>query len=714
MRDLAGTDRQGTNLLGLLEAAERLGFSAKGAKGPWEALAKVPLPAIAHITTGEGYGHFVVVYRVRGDRVVVADPARGVSRLSREEFCERWTGYLLVVRPAEAAARRPGQAPSSFERLVALVAQNRRLLAETLVCAVLMTVLGIGTSYFVQHLVDSVLVRNERSLLNALGIGMVLIVVFRILFGALRQYLLTHIGRKVDLLLISGYARHLLNLPMKFFETRRVGEILSRVNDASKVRQAVSGTSLSAVVDGMLVVVSLVVLWLHDAPLALVSTLFVPGLLVSVLSHHAPSRRRSLESMERSAELYSHLVEDVSGVETVKAFGAQRQRLAAGEGKLLEVLMASFSLGKIGISMNALGGFVTGIAGVAILWVGGHRVMDGALTTGQLLFFFTMLGYLLGPLERLASVNLQLQDALVAVDRLYQVMDLDVETSTERKVQLREFGGPIELEEVSFRYGSRANVLDRVDLRIPAGSKVAIVGESGSGKSTLLRLLMRFHEPTEGRILVGGVDMRDYDLASLRGRIGLVSQDPFVFNGTVRENIGLGRPDATLEEVIEAARAAGLDRFVADLPDRYDTVIGERGANLSGGQRQRLAIARALLAQPEVLIFDEATSHLDTATEREIQRNLSAAFEGRTVILVAHRLSTIKDADCIYVLRDGRVAERGTHEELLARRGLYRDLWDAQTGSSAPADPGEDGVTFEDLGREFATPNVGVLRHACP
>jgi ATP-binding cassette subfamily B protein len=529
--------------------------------------------------------------------------------------------------------------------------------------------------------VDTVLPHHEGRLLNGLGIGMVLILVFRCLFGILRQYLVAHVSRKVDLTLIAGYARHLLSLPMRFFELRRVGEILSRVNDAAKVRDAVSGMALTAVVDGTLVALLVVVLWLYDWPLALVATAFVPLLVASTLAHHPPVRRLSRQAMERAALLSAHLVEDVSGVETVKAFGAERARAEEGEERLVDVMLNLFSLQKLGISMSALGTFVTGLAGIVILWYGGHRVMDGALTIGQLMFFHSLLGYLLGPLERLASVDLKLQDALVAVDRLYQIMDVEAEAlNSPKKLGFRGVSDGLELREVSFRYGCRANVLEQVNLRIPAGRTVAILGESGSGKSTVLKLLLGYYEPTEGRVLIDGADMRDFNLESLRGRMGLVSQDPFIFNGSVCDNIALARPGATREEVAAAARAAGLDEFIGGLPERYDTLIGERGANLSGGQRQRLAIARALLRRPAILIFDEATSHLDTATERAIQDNLKTVLAGKTVVLVAHRLSTIKDADLIYVLRQGRVVEEGAHAQLLARGGWYWNLWRAQAG----------------------------------
>jgi ATP-binding cassette subfamily B protein len=308
--------------------------------------------------------------------------------------------------------------------------------------------------------------------------------------------------------------------------------------------------------------------------------------------------------------------------------------------------------------------------------------MDGVLTIGQLMFFNSLLGYVLVPLERLASMSLTLQDALVAVDRLYQILDLEGESNTHQKAPFTGIHDALELQDVSFCYGRRANVLEEVTMRFPAGKTVAIIGESGSGKSTLLKLLMGFYTPTAGRILIDGVDIRDFAVASLRSRIGLVSQEPFIFNGTLRDNIALGWPGATQAEITQAARAARLETVIAGLPERYETVIGERGANLSGGQRQRLAIARALVRQPDLLIFDEATSHLDTATEHAIQNSLKTVLAGKTVVLVAHRLSTIKEADLIYVLHQGRIVQTGTHRQLLAEDGVYQTLWRVQTDAT--------------------------------
>ena len=346
----------------------------------------------------------------------------------------------------------------------------------------------------------------------------------------------------------------------------------------------------------------------------------------------------------------------------------------------MKTVRSGFSLQMLDLGMTSVGMLVTGVASIVVLWYGGHRVIAGGLTIGELMFFSSLLSYMLDPLERLAGVNLQIQDALVAMHRVSEVTDLDVEeTDADPNSGPQRVESGIRLENVSFGYGCRGDVLSNVSFDVPAGAKVAIVGESGSGKSTLLKLLMRFYDPSEGRVLLDGTDYRDIDLASLRKTIGLVAQEPFVFTGTIRENIALGAPQASMDEIVAAARAAGLEAFIGSLPDRYQTVIGERGANLSGGQRQRLAIARALLRKPELLVFDEATSHLDTATEQAIKESLRTVLSGKTVVLVAHRLSTIQDADIIYVLHDGRIVEQGNHQRLMADDGRYAALWRAQT-----------------------------------
>ena len=678
LRDLAGTDQEGTNLLGMAEAAERMGFTAQAVHATPEAITDLPLPAIAHVIRADSSAHFVVILRVRRRSVIIGDPAKSIQKMSRAEFEKLWTGNaLLMVQSLETSTVIEACSPS--RRLMGILSSHIWTLVEGFFCAVLMTLLGLTTSYFVQHLVDSVLVRDERGLLNALGLGMLLMLLFQTLFNVLRDYLVAHVGRRIDLALMSSYCRHILRLPISFSESRRVGDILSRLGDAAKIREAVGGAALNALTDGVIVVMLLGLLWHYDVRLAAVATAFVPLLALCMLFHHPVTRRFSRSAMEHAAEHTAHTFEDVSAVETIKAFGIARQRSEMSDAKLLDFVQSGFRLRMVNLSLSSMTGIISSAAGIAVLWYGGFRVMDGVLTVGQLMFFYTLLSYLLQPLMRLSTLNQQWQESLVAVDRLYQILDLPTEPKGEGRARCSGITQGLELMDVDFRYGSRANVLNQVNLSIPAGQTVAIVGESGCGKSTLLKLLMQFYEPTSGKLLIDGMDTRDIDLDSLRSQIGIVSQEPHIFNATIRENIALGTPGASLPQIIRAAQAAGLDSFISSLPNRYNTMIGERGANLSGGQRQRLAIARALLRDPDLLVFDEATSHLDTATEQSIQQNLRSYFKDKTVVLVAHRLSTIRTADVIHVMHEGRIVESGTHEQLLALHGRYASLWNSQS-----------------------------------
>ncbi len=681
IRDLVGLDLHGTSMLGLIKGAETLGFSAKGAKGDADGLRGVPLPAILHWTLDGGLGHFVVLHRLKKDQAILADPAQGIVKVSIDELLRRWTGYAVLLSPRSLRPDAPSA--SKADLVSALFAPHRGVMAGAAACAAALTLLGLGASLYLRHLVDGILLHGQTALLNLASMGMLLVLLFRALFGAVRGAFLVDVARKVDLTLISYYTRHVLRLPMRFFETRRVGEILSRVNDAVKIRHAVSGAVLSATVDGLMVLGASAAMLLTDVRLAIASLVFVPAFLVALAVLRRPLARGQRRAMEHSADVEAHLVEDVSSIETIKAFGTEPLRAQQTEFKLVRLTQTLFSTDRIDLVMDALLLLVAGGGMLTALWYGGHRVIEGGLTVGTLMFFYSLVGYLFTPLQNLASAVLSLQDAAIALDRLWEVLALELEARPcPRPPKLKHLKDGVLFEKVTFRYGHRGDVLKELDLFMPAGKVVAVVGESGSGKSTVCKLLARFYEPSEGRITADGLDLRDLPLEAWRRKIGYVGQDPAIFNGTIAENIAFGRPQATQEHIVRATERAGLDEFVERLPERYNTLIGERGMNLSGGQRQRLAIARAILCDPEIFVFDEATSHLDTRTERAIQATLREALRGRTTLMVAHRLSTIKNADLIYVVADGQVTEWGTHKELLAESGAYWMLWRAQADAA--------------------------------
>jgi ATP-binding cassette subfamily B protein len=432
----------------------------------------------------------------------------------------------------------------------------------------------------------------------------------------------------------------------------------------------------------MLTVAIGAMLWVNWS-LALYSLLFIPLFPIVMFILRTSLAKKQREAMERASLMESHLVETTTGMETVKTFAVGRQRVQEAESRLVQMAMTLFSVDRKRMVLDTTGMLASGLGTLLTLQAGAERVIAGQMTIGSLLFFYTLMGYMFGPIERLASSVVLLQDASVAMERLWEILSLDVEeTPKKHPASVEELQHGIRLKEVTFRYGYRGDILKKLDLFFPAGKTVALVGESGCGKSTICKLLAKLYEASEGQILIDDMDLRDFPAEAWRRSIGYVGQEPYIFSGTVAENIAFGKPNATLEEIAYAAEIAGLDAFIQSLPERYETMLGERGLNLSGGQRQRLAIARAVVLDPQILIFDEASSHLDTATEQSVFRSLFQSLEERVVILVAHRLSTVASADIVCVISDGAVIEQGSHETLLARRGAYWKLWRAQNGGA--------------------------------
>jgi ATP-binding cassette, subfamily C, bacteriocin exporter len=694
IRDVAGTDLRGTSLLGLQIAAERIGFHATGVRADWDNLVSaVDLPAVAHIVNDMGLGHFVVVHEIKGNTVVIADPAEGLLKVEREEFCKQWLikadpssgelfGTLMLLAPTSVMHREEGgtlKKTSRSARVFSVLKARYRTLLEVLLCAVCSTVLALIGSLFIQVVIDSVLVHGKTSLLNSLALGMLLLHFFKMSFGALRQYLLVHLAQKIDLELLLEYYGHVLKMPLRFFQSRQVGEILSRMSDAKAVRGLLQGTALGVILDLFTFVIASAVMFYYHATLTALVFAFLPAFVILMLVILKPIRKIQKKMMEQSAEMEGHLVESISGIETVKAFAAERQTQMKTEDKFVGVIRTGFKSAMLGLSASMIGGTISAMASLFVIWYGGHQVIEGELSLGQLMFFTSLMGYLIAPMQSLSGVIVSVQDALIALDRLSETMDLEPEQSSQGNgYQPDHIEGEFELENVTFSYGHRETVLRGVNLRIPANKTTAIVGESGSGKSTLARLLARYDTPMDGRILLDGIDLRDWDMYALRRAMGVVPQDVFLYRGKIRDNISLGAPDAPMQKIVDVARLAHAHEFISRLPERYDTLIGERGSDLSGGQRQRIAIARALLTNPRIMVLDEATSSLDTESERAIQVTLDKVKQGRTTILIAHRLSTVRHADFIVVLQQGAVVESGTHDELLALRGHYYAMTFAQ------------------------------------
>ena len=462
VRDLVGMDLHGASMLGVIKGAETLGFSAKGAKGDADGLRHVPLPAILHWTLDGGLGHFVVLHRIKKDQAVIADPAQGIVKVGLDELLRRWTGYVVLLSPRSLRPDAPSA--SKADLLAALIAPHRAVLAGAMACAVVLTLLGLGSSLYLRHLVDHILVHGQTALLNLASMAMLLVLLFRALFGAVRGSFLVDVARKVDLTLISYYTRHVLRLPMRFFETRRVGEILSRVNDAVKIRHAVSSTVLSATVDGLMVLGASVAMVLTDARLAAASLAFVPAFLLALGVLRKPLARGQRLAMEHSADVEARMVEDVSSIETIKAFGNEPLRAQQAEFKLVRLTQTLFSTDRIDLVMDGILVVVAGAGMLTSLWYGGHRVIDGGLTVGTLMFFYTLVGYLFTPLQNLASAVTSLQDASIALDRIWEILALELEARPcPRPPKLKHLKEGVLFEKVTFRYGHRGDILKELE-----------------------------------------------------------------------------------------------------------------------------------------------------------------------------------------------------------------------------------------------------------
>lgn len=670
LRDIANVDRNGASLRGLAVAAESIGFTTRPVKASLDKLAEQNLPAIVH---WEGK-HYIVVYEVSRKHVIVADPALGQRSLTHDRFKAGWTGYTLLLQPT-ALLNKAQEANTPFWQFFELVKPHKLVLLEVFIASVLIQIFGLITPLFTQLLLDRVVVQRSNLTLNAVGLGLLIFALFRVAMTGLRQYLLDHTANRVDLSLIVGFISHTFRLPLNYFESRYVGDIIARIQENRKIQSFLTGEALSIFLDLLTVFVYIALMFWYNWKMALLVLVIVPPFVLLALIATPFLQKISREIFGAYNEETGYLIQSLTGIRTVKCMAVEQTVRWNWEELFGKSIQKNFSGQVIGNTLSIFSSTIEAVVTTALLWFGAWQVIQNELTIGQLVAFNMLLGNVISPFQRLIVLWNELQEVIIAVERINDVIDAEPEENWQQEARqsLPPIRGYIRFDRVTFRYHpeSDINTLENISFEMKPGQTIALVGRSGSGKTTISKLLLGLYPPTEGKILIDGYDITSLSMRSLRRQIGVVDQDTFLFGGTIRENMSVAHPEATLEEIIEAAKGAGAHQFIKDLPMGYETQIGEGGGMLSGGQRQRLAIARALLGNPRLLIFDEATSHLDAESERIIQTNLNKILQNRTTLIIAHRLSTVQNADLILVLDKGILVETGTHAELMSRRGHY-------------------------------------------
>lgn len=681
------------DLNGLIRQAGRLGAKARVVRTKWDRLERTPLPAVVPGPDGG----FLVLAKAGNDRVLVHDAATGQTRiLDRAGFEPLWDGRLLCLgRKGSFGLGGFGLGGMGQQRFDArwfgtVCWKYRSILGEVLLASFFLQLFALVTPLFFQVVVDKVVVHRSLGTLDVLMAGMLAVMLFETVLGGLRAYTFAHTANRLDVELGARLYQRLLSLPMGYFAARRVGDSVTRVRELETIRNFLTSSTITLVLDLLFTVVFLAVMAVYSPLLTLAVAASFPLYIAISLIATPILRRRLDEKFARGAENNSFLVETVSSIETVKAMAVEPRMQRRWEDQLSGYVRSGFAAGNLNNVASQAVQFVSKLTTLAVLWLGARLVIEGTLTVGELVAFNMFAGRVVQPVLRIAQLWQDFQQVRLSMARIGDILNTAPEPlQTPGKAAMPAIRGDVSFERVSFRYRADGpETLSEVSLHVPAGQIVGIVGTSGSGKSTLTKLLQRFYVPERGRVMVDGVDLSTADAVWLRRQVGVVLQDNVLFSGTIRENIALSDPAMDMTRVVAAAKLAGAHDFIAELSEGYDTVVGERGASLSGGQRQRIAIARALVTNPRILIFDEATSALDHESERIIQQNMRRICQGRTVLIIAHRLSTVAVADRIVTIERGRVVEDGAPDELLRRGGRYATLFLGQMNPLGQGLPG--------------------------
>lgn len=718
IRELIKVDTQGANFLGLTEGAHKLGFDTEALEGSFDELqegirtGQLKFPFIARIINEFGFEHFVVIYSIDNETVLIGDPGHAkITKEKTEVFKEQWQNQILTLTTNKDFVK-VNEVKGSFRKYFRFITVQKKMLAFIFIISLIVTLVNISGIFVFQYVfnyattatsesvihehehdehedecdeeeeeneflgkVDAVLGKIEDKTdiifgnLATVCISVILLYLMRCLINIYRGYLLAKTAKMVDVSLTTSYYDHLIDLPMDFYGTRKTGEYMSRFNDTSKIRDAVSTTTLTIMLDTIMAVACGVVLFKINKILFLITVSIILLYAIVMFFFKRPIKNVNHVLMESEAQVTSYLKESIDGIETIRSYG--RESAAKNKTKKMyeDFSNKNVTAAAIYVTQESIVTTIESVGIVFLLWIGAYLCGKSIISLADLIIFYYLIGYFISPVKNLINLQPELQTAAVAAERLNDIMDVEIESNSSHSITT--MNSDIEVQNINFRYGYRDLILKDVSMCFKAGTKTAIVGETGCGKTTLVRLLMAFDEPESGSVTVGGNDLYGYSPASVRKKIAYISQDIFMFSDSIYNNLKIGNESISNEETEDICRKCGIDSFIRSLPMGYETVLEENGRNLSGGQKQRLAIARALLRKPDVLIMDEATSNLDVITEKSIQKMIDELSSDMTCIIIAHRLNTIKKCDNIYVMDNGHVAEEGTHSELLAKKGLY-------------------------------------------
>ncbi|RCJ14735.1 peptidase C39 [Nostoc sp. ATCC 43529] len=660
--------------------SELIGLKAQLVDLPVASVTRIPTPALIR------YGdNFAVLYETDANTIVVGVPSQGIVRCKPAQFVEQLdtdpTNFPPQVRVLLlTATKETPQERFGLRWFLPYLSRYRRVLIEVFIASFFVQLAALANPLVVQLIIDKVITQNSIGTLHILGILLLVVGLFEAVLTTLRTYLFVDTTNRIDMGLGSQIIDHLLRLPLRYFEKRPVGELSTRINELENIRQFLTGTALTVGLDALFSLVYIGVMLIYSWQLTLVGLSTIPVFVIITLIASPTISRQLRGKAERNSETQSYLVEVMSGIQTVKAQNIELRSRFSWQERYARYVAAGFKTVVTSTLANSTSNFLNKLSSLLVLWVGAYLVLQQELTLGELIAFRIISGYVTSPILRLAQLWQSFQETALSIERLSDIVDTPEEAETDRyNIPLPAITGEVKYENVSFRFGTSGPLqLSNVNLEFPPGKFVGIVGQSGSGKSTMMKLLLRLYETESGRILIDGYDIAKVELYSLRRQIGVVPQETLLFDGTVQENIALTNPDATTEEIIQAAQVACAHEFIMNLPNGYNTRVGERGSALSGGQRQRIAIARSVLQRPKLLVLDEATSALDYPTERQICLNLARAFKGNTVFFITHRLNTVSNADMIVVMDNSRVIEKGSHQELMAAKGHYYYLYHQQ------------------------------------